>query len=225
MVGPVPANATLIAERPDALVAPGYLQASGTSFSAPAVAGAAAQILARHPAFTPDQVKGALMLGAKPAPNAAPGSLGVGELDATRSAGIASPPNPNRALERFLGLDPSGGSLPAFNAISWLDAAKADKSWDAISWTDIGWSDAAWSAVSWEEVAWSDISWTDISWTDVSWADVSWTDSAKEDAADADASYDGSYELTPEDVAAMAADPTAAAPADALPADLSSSGS
>ena len=39
---------------------------SGTSFAAPVVAGAAAQLLARHPNWTPDQVKGALMLTARP---------------------------------------------------------------------------------------------------------------------------------------------------------------
>ena len=73
MVGPVPSNSTLASERADKLVAPGYIQLSGTSFAAPVVAGAAAQILAKHPSYTPDQVKGALMETAHAAPGCSPG--------------------------------------------------------------------------------------------------------------------------------------------------------
>ena len=64
MIMPVPMGTTIPTAVPDRVVAPGYMWMSGTSFAAPVVAGAAAQILARHPDWTPDQVKGALMLTA-----------------------------------------------------------------------------------------------------------------------------------------------------------------
>src|SRR5581483_10048291 len=64
MIGPVPANSTLAAEKPASVTTTGYMELSGTSFAAPVVSAAAASVLAAHPSFTPDQVKGALMLGA-----------------------------------------------------------------------------------------------------------------------------------------------------------------
>src|SRR5207302_10340783 len=72
MVGPVPDKSTLATTRADAVVAPGYMELSGTSVAAPVVSGAAAEVLALHPNWTPDQVKGAIMLSATPLPGATP---------------------------------------------------------------------------------------------------------------------------------------------------------
>ena len=174
MVGPVPGNSTLATERADKLVAPGYIQLSGTSFAAPVVAGAAAQILAKHPTYTPDQVKGALMDAGDAAPGCAPGlgrrRRGPGEQ------GLARQPTRRtrtRAWTRSSSRSPAPAS-PAFDAVSWIDVAKANVSWDAVSWDDVSWDDAAWNVVSWADVSWADVSWADVSWADVSWADVSW---------------------------------------------------
>jgi subtilisin family serine protease len=65
LVMPVPPESMLATALPNRAVAPGYMWMSGTSFAAPLVSGAAAQLLARHPDWTPDQVKGALMLTAR----------------------------------------------------------------------------------------------------------------------------------------------------------------
>jgi serine protease AprX len=219
MVGPVPANSSLAIERADHVTAPGYMQLSGTSFAAPAIAGAAAQILVRHPEFTPDQVKGALMASAKSVDDAEPGSVGVGELQMGKAALMSSPPNPNKALDKFLVSDPAGGNIPVFNGVSWYDTAKANVSWDSVSWDSVSWTDLSTSLVSWADVSWTDVSWTDVSWADVSWADVSWNDSSYEDAAEGDTGGDpGGYELTPEQAAAVMADPEIAPPENTLPA-------
>jgi serine protease AprX len=187
MVGPVPGAATLLSEKPDHLVAPGYMELSGTSFAAPVVAGAAAQILARHPNWSPDQVKGALMLTARPLPAATPGSLGVGGVNIYRAAMLSSAPNPNLALRKFVNSSGSGGD-PRFDAAGWLATVQTDASWADASWADASWADASWSAASWADASWADASWADASWADASWADASWADSAKEDGADGEGS-------------------------------------
>jgi serine protease AprX len=175
LLGPIPAGSTLARERPRQLSSgPGepYMTLSGTSLAAPIVAGIAADLLMLHPSFTPDQVKGALMLTARPVPGAGR-AAGVGEVYAPAAASLDAPPNPNQALDEFLVPGPAGGAT--FDDAAWLAAVKASPGWDAASWLD-GWAGAAWSLVSWSDVSWSDVSWSDVSWSDVSWADVSWLD-------------------------------------------------
>ena len=214
MVGPVPASSTLVSQKPASVTAPGYIQLSGTSFAAPVISGAAAQIIANNPTYTPDQVKGLLMVSAKPVDDATLGSVGVGEIQMSKAAVLKSAPNPNQALNRYVVSDLVNAK--SFNAVSWSDAAKASVSWDAVSWDSVSWTDASWSAVSWADVSWAAVSWADVSWTDVSWADSSY-----EDAAEGDGNQDGGYELTPEQAAEIMADPDIAPSPDELPADVS----
>jgi serine protease AprX len=174
MVGPVPAGSTLALERPGSIVAPGYMQLSGTSFAAPVVAGAAAYLLALHPDWTPDQVKGALMLTAKPTPNAAPMSEGVGEADVARAAVVTAPPNANLALDAFVGPDPAGGPTPVFDAASWGSAAQANASWGTASWGSASWGSASWGSASWGTTFWSAASWGTASWGTASWGTSAW---------------------------------------------------
>jgi serine protease AprX len=219
MVGPVPATSTLAIEKATNVVAPGYIQLSGTSFAAPIISAAAAQILGKHPEYTPDQVKGALMASTKAVDGAPVGSVGVGEIQVTNAAAMKTPPNPNKALEQFVKPDLTGSSV--FDAVSWSDMAKANVSWDSVSWADVSWADTAASAVSWADVSWASVSWADVSWADVSWADVSWADSSYEDAAEGDAAADPSaYELTPEQAAEIMADPETAPDPSNLPGDI-----
>jgi serine protease AprX len=181
MIGPVPLTSTLAATFADRIVTPGYLWMSGTSFSAPVVSGLAAQILARHPSYTPDQVKGALMLTAKRAPLAAPLSLGAGEVDAAAAAAVTNAPNPNQNLYRFVKADADGN--PSFDWDGWTTYVASTASWTNASWTDASWTDASWTDASWTDASWTDASWTDASWTDASWTNASWTDASWTDAS------------------------------------------
>ena len=204
MVGPVPLGATLALEKPENVREAGYMQLSGTSFAAPIVAGAAAQIFAAHPDWTPDQVKGSLMLTAKTLPEALPLSAGVGEVNAAAAVDVIGPPNPNAALNRYV--VSASGSGKTFDAASWSNAARADASWASASWSNASWASASWSNASWASASWSSASWASASLESASWASASWASSSHEDNAEGEAP--------------VPADHTAASAADVQAAEL-----
>ena len=173
LIGPVPATSTMATDLIGAtrVTAPGYMWMSGTSFAAPVVSGAAALILTKNPGWTPDQVKGALMLTALPTA-AAPMSLGVGVVDAKRAFDVTNPPNPNLALNQYVGADGTGGV--AFDSASWANAATATASWNQASWNQASWSQASWANASWNQASWASASWAQASWASASWNAASW---------------------------------------------------
>jgi len=159
MISSIPMSSTIATSVPDRVVAPGYMWMSGTSFATPVVSAAASQILARHPDWTPDQVKGALMLTANYLPNASGFSGGVGEIDGAVASTIDSPPNPNVGLYQFVSSDPVSGK-PAFDAASWATYLSSGASWAQASWGEASWGEASWNAASWGEASWNAASWS-----------------------------------------------------------------
>jgi serine protease AprX len=189
MIGPVPATATLASERPDNVVAPGYMRLSGTSFSAPAVSAAAAQVLARHPDWTPDQVKGALMLTARAMPLVANRAGGLGELDAGAASAVTAPPNPNAGLNQFVVADPAGGSVPVFDEAAWAEAAHANAAWNEAAWAEAAWAEAAWAEAAWAEAAWAEAAWAEAAWAEAAWAEAAWGEAAWAEAGWSEAAW------------------------------------
>jgi serine protease AprX len=171
LTGPVPATSTMPLEHPERVTSPGYMWMSGTSFSAPIVSGAAALILAKNPTWTPDKVKGALMLTAR-STAAAPMSLGVGVLNAKAAFDATNPPNPNLGLNAFVGPDGTGGVT--FDSASWANAATASASWNQASWNQASWNQASWANASWNAASWAQASWAQASWSSASWNAASW---------------------------------------------------
>src|SRR6185503_10280366 len=139
--------------------------------------GTAAYILARHPEFTPDQVKGALMITARPTPNAAPGSVGVGELAADRAVEVSNPPNPNLSLDQFVVPAPDGGAGRVFDEATWTTYASANPAWDAATWTTATWTTATWTTATWQAATWVSSRWTTATWTTATWTTATWTTS------------------------------------------------
>ena len=160
MLGPVPAQAKLRTLYPRTIVAGNYMRLSGTSFASPVVAGIAAQLPARHPSWTPDQVKGALM---QTASSVAPGTdlmaAGAGEVNAAAANAVAAPINPNAALNQFVARDSAGKA--SFDAEPWVKAVIADpEGWD-VSVEGAAWG-SAWEAPGGSTAlgsAWGSIYW------------------------------------------------------------------
>jgi serine protease AprX len=203
LIGPVPTSSVLYSQRPASVMAPGYMQLSGTSFSAPVVAGAAAMLMGQHPNWTPDQVKGALMVTATPEPLVQLGQLGVGDVNIAKARSrTLTPPNPNAGLNQFLATGADGAQV--FDAVAWQSAARSNAAWGDAAWSDAAWSDAAWSDAAWASAAWSDAAWASAAWGDAAWSDAAWSDAAWSDAAWAD---------NAEGDAAIGVDPTAIDPA------------
>ena len=132
MVGPIAPGGSITALKPANMVGTDRIELSGTSFAAPVVSGTVAQMLARHPNWTPDQVKGALMRTARRVWKN-PAAAGVGEITASRAVTTSYTPNPNLGLEKFLATPAASGSLPAFDSMSWASSAKASMSWNSMS--------------------------------------------------------------------------------------------
>ena len=197
MIAQVPSSDPIYDQHPGQRVGPNAIELSGTSFSAAAVSGVAADLVGAHPSWTPDQVKGAIMLKAFELPRAMPSSEGVGEVNLQKTLEYYKdghrglPPNPNLALEAFLMPDPSGGALPVFNADAWITTAQLNPAWNTASWTSASWSSASWSSASWSSASWTSASWSSASWTSASWTSASWTSVAGDNNASSDGLGDG----------------------------------
>ncbi len=124
-----------------------YFQVGGTSMAAPIVAGIAADILAVHPEWSPNQVKGALTYNSgtvdrrgEPIANVRPTSDGAWEVAADLAIKASK-----HELESNQSLTPSWFLDPVTGAIDYTRA-----SWRRASWrTAIDGLRASWKAASW----------------------------------------------------------------------------
>jgi subtilisin family serine protease len=156
------------------VVAPGYMWMSGTSLAAPIVAGAAAQVLANHPTWTPDQVKGALMKSASRLSAVSNYAGGVGEVNAARAVALNSAPNPQKNLDKFIAPD-ANGQL-SFNGDAWAAAVASQTDWSETDWSETDWSETDWSETDWSETDWSETDWSETDWSETDWSETDWSE-------------------------------------------------
>ncbi len=154
-----------------------YLMLSGTSTSAPVVAGAAALMLEDDPELTPDDVKVRLMASADPVPGD-----GGRRLHASRAPARSTCPRRCRSTtctptaRRSRPTSATATTiLPTDVYLSWAKYAWTKYAWTKYAWSKYAWTKYAWTKYAWTKYAWTKYAWTKYAWTKYAWTKYAWT--------------------------------------------------
>jgi serine protease AprX len=139
-----------------------YLKLSGTSTSAPVVAGAVALMLEDDPSLSPDDIKLRLMASADVVAEADVHQQGAGTLDVVEALTLEL-----QADGPTLSADLGDGTtiLPPDVYISWMKYAWAKYAWTKYAWAKYAWTKYAWTKYAWTKYAWTKYAWTKYAWT------------------------------------------------------------
>ncbi len=147
IVGVLSRNSPWNTQYPDRVTSNGeYFRLSGTSMSAPMVAGAAALLLQDEPNLTPDQVKYRLIYAA--ITNLKWGSGTIPYLDVYKAvtATTTQSANTGRIASQLLW----SGSEPV--------------TWSSVNWNSVNWNSVNWNSVNWNSVNWNSVNWNSTYW-------------------------------------------------------------
>jgi serine protease AprX len=149
-----------------------YFRLSGTSMSAPVVAGSVALMLQKNPSLKPTQVEYILTHTTQPVV-LSPGAnvTGAGLLNAYAAV------NSTLNSRANLGLTPSDNfAKSVYSLVRGMPLAGKwrNPTYRGINWSDITWDDITWDRTTWENLLWEDITWDNITWTDITWEDITW---------------------------------------------------
>jgi len=154
-----------------------YLMLSGTSTSAPVVAGAAALMLGADPSLSPDDVKVRLMDTADPVDGATVHQQGAGTLDVDEALAATTRAD-GWALSAFLGDGKQffkTGDYNKWEKRAWEKYGWTKYKWTKYKWTKYKWTKYKWTKYKWTNVAWTKYKWTKYKWTEYEWAKYKWT--------------------------------------------------
>jgi serine protease AprX len=129
-----------------------YFRMSGTSMSAPIVAGAAALLLQDEPNLTPDQVKYRLKATAVKSTKTWPGynsaKAGAGYLDVKAAVLGTTTASANTNIQ----------------ASQLLWSGSEPLNWSSVNWNSVNWNSVNWNSVNWNSVNWNSVNWNSTYW-------------------------------------------------------------
>jgi len=184
---------------PSARVGSRFFRGSGTSQAAAVATGAAALLLQRNPALSPDAVKMLLAESATPIPLGTVTNTGAGLIDVYAAeslaaaptvpggATLAAPATGTGSLELARGDShvtgrgvTLSGEQDIFTArwtgASWAQQAAAGTSWTGGTWNGNSWTGTGWTASGdWAATTWAGKPWFGASWSSGGWVSRTWT--------------------------------------------------
>src|SRR3954468_8105163 len=165
---------------PSARVGSRFFRGSGTSQAAAVASGAAALLLQRNPALTPDQVKVLLAASATPIPLGTVTNTGAGLIDVAAAEALAVGPTLPAGAGRTLAAPATGtgslelargGSHVAYRGVT----LSGEQDIFTAGWAGASWAERAAAGNTWTGGVWNGNSWTGTSWTAAGdWAPVAW---------------------------------------------------
>ena len=184
-------NSTLDQLLSDRVVAtPGgstYFRLTGTSMSAPIVAGVVALLLEKSPSLSPDQVKGILMHTGSEIKGHDANEAGAGVVDARAALTSHAQPASNRnkrpsditarALLPLLADSTPAWRNPHFGGRVWANLNWTNALWDSVTWDNVLWDNVLWDNVLWDNVLWDNTLWDNTRWDNTLWDNVAWLES------------------------------------------------
>jgi serine protease AprX len=162
-------GSTVDVTHPEGRVGDTYFRGTGTSMSTALTSGAVALLLARHPAATPDDVKGALIDGASTLAG------GAREVDVDRAdTADARPEWWQHYPVAFHGLERGLDNGMPWTTTRWTATRWTATRWTATRWTATRWTEAEWDATRWSATRWSATRWSATRWSATRWSAQAW---------------------------------------------------
>jgi serine protease AprX len=178
---------------PSARTGSRFFRGSGTSQSAAVATGAAALLLQRNPALTPDAVKVLLADSATPIPLGTVTNTGAGLINVYAAESLAVAPTlpggttPAAPATGTGSLDLARGGFHVAGrgvtlsgeqdifAAGWAGASWAQRAADGTSWTGGSWNGNVWTGTGWTASGdWAATNWTGKPWFGASWSSSGW---------------------------------------------------
>jgi serine protease AprX len=167
---------------PDSEVGDRFTKGSGTSQATAVMSGLAADLFARYPNATPDQIKNVIvktMTAFKSSPTTKLLGLDSDTGSVNGVKALTKSINSNSGGRQDFALSNGSGSLEAARGDSHLNDGTSDLTGEqdifGNAWNPTAWATAAANGTSWQGGLWNGQRWSGDGWDGQRWSDATWT--------------------------------------------------